>query len=71
MFVGRSRDGYYDENGNWQRSKFCFMTCHDCTCLPPLGIYYDQSKDTRRKSDGLREAQRENSEVAPVLQLGV
>lgn len=29
-------DGYYDENGVWQRTKFCFVDCGErCTCKPP------------------------------------
>ena len=34
-------DGYYDANGDWQRSKFCFVDCgSNCTCKPPNGIYH-------------------------------
>lgn len=34
-------DGYYDENGDWQRTKFCFVSCGDrCTCKPPGGIWH-------------------------------
>ncbi len=34
------RDGYYDEHGTWQRTKFCFVDCGDrCTCKPPNGHY--------------------------------
>lgn len=32
------RDGYYDEKGHWQRTKFCFLPCGaSCTCGPPNG----------------------------------
>lgn len=41
-------NGMYDENGNWQSSKKCFVHCGDrCDCGPPMGIYYDRSKDKR------------------------
>lgn len=50
------RDGYYDEQGNWQRTKFCFRYCGpSCTCGPPLGQYYseahDKTKDRQTASD--------------------
>lgn len=37
MIVGKQRDGFYDEEGNWQRTKFCFTPCppESCTCSPP------------------------------------
>jgi hypothetical protein len=42
---GRSADGYYDETGHWQRTKFCFVSCGDrCTCRPPMG-YYSEAHD--------------------------
>lgn len=34
------RYGYYDNNGHWQRTKFCFVSCGDrCDCGPPNGVY--------------------------------
>lgn len=42
--------GHYDEHGNWQRLKFCFVSCGSrCTCRPPGGIYYSAAHDTRKK----------------------
>lgn len=35
----RSVDGYYDENGRWQRTKLCNVQCQNCTCNPPMGLY--------------------------------
>lgn len=36
----QSLDGYYDDKGNWQRTKFCFVDCGGrCTCKPPLGVW--------------------------------
>lgn len=41
-------DGYYDDNGEWQRSKFCFVSCGAaCTCMPPLGAFYSAAHDKR------------------------
>lgn len=35
------RDGYYDERGIWQRTKFCFVDCGErCTCKPPFGALF-------------------------------
>lgn len=49
----RSRDGYYDDAGHWQRTKFCFVDCGDrCTCKPPLGAW---SIEAPKKKDSLRE----------------
>ena len=34
------RDGFYDDRGHWQRTKFCFVYCGErCTCGPPMGVY--------------------------------
>jgi hypothetical protein len=34
-------NGYYDDNGNWRRSKFCFAYCGDaCDCGPPDGQWH-------------------------------
>lgn len=42
----RTPDGYYDDTGHWQRTKFCFMDCGErCTCKPPLGTYYSPAHD--------------------------
>jgi len=40
-------DGYYDDEGNWQRTKFCFMACEHCTCQPPGLLYYSKAHDKR------------------------
>lgn len=41
-------DGYYDDNGDWQRSKFCFVSCGvACTCMPPFGAFYSAAHDKR------------------------
>ena len=41
MSLTSSHDGYYDENGYWKRTKFCFVSCGDrCTCLPPNGQWH-------------------------------
>lgn len=41
-------DGYYDDEGQWQRNKFCFVDCGEaCTCGPPGGLYYSPSHDKR------------------------
>ena len=33
-------DGYYDETGSWQVTKYCFAYCEErCTCEPPSGVY--------------------------------
>jgi hypothetical protein len=43
-------DGYYDDRGRWQRTKFCFMDCgKNCTCGPPLGRYYSEAHDKRKE----------------------
>lgn len=39
-------DGYYDDTGNWQRTKFCFIDCGErCTCMPPAGQHYSEAHD--------------------------
>lgn len=32
-------DGYYDDDGQWQRLKLCNFPCQNCTCQPPMGVY--------------------------------
>ena len=44
----RRVNGYYDDNGIWKRTKFCFAPCHDCTCAPPNGQYYSLAHDKTR-----------------------
>ena len=64
----RTNDGYYDDNGRWQRTKFCFVSCGDrCTCGPPMGLHYnpmfDKSKDKKpeaKPDDPLRGISMEN-----------
>lgn len=44
-------DGYYDDNGEWQRTKFCFVDCGErCTCRPPGGMHYSETHDTRKQA---------------------
>lgn len=39
-------DGYYDDNGQWRRTKFCFVSCGvRCTCMPPNGQQYSPQHD--------------------------
>lgn len=41
-------DGYYDNAGQWKRTKFCFRSCGArCTCGPPLGEWYSAEHDQR------------------------
>lgn len=43
-----SIDGYYDDCGNWNRTKYCFISCGArCTCMPPMGLSYDPARDKR------------------------
>jgi hypothetical protein len=47
----RSPDGYYDEGGRWQRTKFCFVYCGAaCTCQPPGGVYTLKPDDLAEKT---------------------
>jgi hypothetical protein len=41
-------DGYYDDEGNWQRTKFCFVQCQHCTCQPPGLLFYSVAHDKRK-----------------------
>lgn len=44
--------GHYDDNGEWQRTKFCFVDCGDqCDCVPPFGQYYSALHDKRIKEE--------------------
>jgi hypothetical protein len=44
--------GYYDDEGNWQRRKYCFRDCGErCTCKPPNGRYYSEAHDKRKNPD--------------------
>jgi hypothetical protein len=46
--MGRFPDGYYDNHGEWQRTKFCFVSCgSNCTCMPPMGQFYSKAHDKR------------------------
>jgi hypothetical protein len=41
-------DGYYDDTGNWQRTKFCFVDCGTrCTCRAPGNLFYSVAHDKR------------------------
>lgn len=45
-------DGYYDDNGEWQRTKFCHVSCGaECTCMPPFGAFYSPTHDKRTGAD--------------------
>jgi len=49
MSFGYRLDGYYDENGRWQRTKFCFVYCGErCTCMP-RGPLYRVDLDTSKQ----------------------
>lgn len=51
LHTGLGLNGYYDENGNWQRTKFCFVSCGQrCDCLPPGGLHYSAAHDKRLKA---------------------
>lgn len=42
------RSGYYDDEGRWQRTKYCFMYCGErCDCGPPFGQRYSVAHDKR------------------------
>ena len=50
-------DGYYDNHGQWQRSKFCFVACGaSCTCGPPMGRWYAPEHDTRIEAEKKQDA---------------
>lgn len=43
-----SINGQYDEQGNWQRNKHCFVYCGErCDCGPPFGTHYSPIHDRR------------------------
>jgi hypothetical protein len=45
-------NGHYDENGRWQRTKFCLMSCGSaCDCGPPHGIWYNPKYDLNKKDE--------------------
>lgn len=49
---GHVTNGYYDDTGHWQRTKFCFVSCGDrCTCSAPMGQYYSEAHDKRINHD--------------------
>lgn len=46
------RNGYYDDRGFWNRTKFCFMDCRErCDCGPPGNRYYDPAHDKTKKEN--------------------
>jgi len=49
-FAPNPFNGYYDENGTWQRVKYCFVYCGPdwCDCGPPNGIYQIEKEETIR-----------------------
>lgn len=64
--IGSGHNGYYDEHGNWQRTKFCFMSCGDrCDCGPPGGLYYSAEYDQRLKPPADGEAASDVIAAAP------
>ena len=51
MNLAPNFDGGYDENGHWQRTKFCFISCGKrCTCRPPFGMWYSMAHDVKRQA---------------------
>ncbi len=41
-------NGFYDNSGRWQRTKFCFVSCGQrCDCGPPCGLSYSAEHDKR------------------------
>jgi len=49
--IRRPAAGYYDECGQWQRTKYCFVSCGArCICLPPGGQQYSPAHDKRPQS---------------------
>lgn len=40
-------NGYYDDNGNWQKTKYCFQACTHCNCRPPGNLWYNKAYDKR------------------------
>ena len=34
------QNGYYDDNGVWQKLKHCLLPCPNCDCGPPGGYYF-------------------------------
>lgn len=49
-FAPTYMNGYYDDNGCWQRTKFCFVSCGErCDCMAPGGLYYSAAHDKRLK----------------------
>jgi hypothetical protein len=42
--------GYYDDTGNWQYTKFCFVQCQHCDCQPPGMLFYSAAHDKRKNS---------------------
>jgi len=52
------RNGHYDDDGIWQRTKFCFVYCGErCDCGPPNGQHYSAAHDKRvnAQSDTLKD----------------
>ena len=48
MTLFDTRNGYYDHDGQWQRTKYCFTDCGSrCDCGPPFGQHYNIATDTR------------------------
>lgn len=48
MTLMPSYDGYYDDEGNWQQTKHCFISCGTyCTCQAPGGLTYSSEHDKR------------------------
>lgn len=50
------RNGYYDDRGLWNRTKFCFIACCGdlCDCGPPGNRYYapEHDKTGKENTDG-------------------
>lgn len=58
-------DGYYDDNGEWQRTKFCFVACQHCTCMPPGGRFYSEAHDKRRNAMTTKVTVKNDNQGAP------
>lgn len=57
------QDGYYDKNGRWQSTKFCFVSCGDrCTCRAPGGVYQLKGEALEKHLENVKERQRRAEE---------
>lgn len=62
MSIIVGRDGYYDDNGHWQRTKLCTVPCPNCTCKPPGGMWVIPVKKKNEDNEmTTRNAQKESN----------